>query len=141
MKTLKELVLYQQMTGEDDLTLIKMWFYENDMEMEGISIITELAESKIDKLQLILNKSRTWIPYLPDLSECNKSLTKEQVQNIQSIIQMYLLGMDLKESNLYKWAKEEIPKIELPRVMFVPCIEWLDKTYRIRFKELSNEKE
>lgn len=139
MATLKELVLYQQMTGEDDLAIIKLWFMKNNMESQGISMITELAESKINKLELILNKAKTWLPYLPDLEKSNKNLTHEQAQNIQAIITMYLLKMDLKESHYYKWAKEEIPKIELPRIIFVPCVEWLEKEYGIKFKEREDD--
>ena len=136
MATLKELVLYQQMTGEDDLAIIKLWFMKNNMEGQGISMITQLAESQLNKLELILNKAKTWIPYLPDLEKSNKNLTHEQARNLQSIITMYLLGMDLKESNYYNWAKENIPKIELPTIIFVPCVKWLEEKYEIKFKEI-----
>lgn len=133
MKTLKELVDWQKLTRQDDISIIKTWFIENNMESEGLSIITELAKSQAAKLQNTLDEARSWLPYLPDLEKANKELTPEQAHNIQSIITIYLLGMDLKDSNYYEWAKEEIPKIKLPRIIFVPCVEWLEGKYGIKF--------
>ena len=139
MKTLKDLVLYQQMTGEDDLTIIKTWFFVNDMECEGISMITELAESKIKKLQFILDGAKTWLPYLPDLEKCNRHITHDQAQYLHRIITMYLLGMELT-GDCYEWAKAEIPNIVLPTVFYVPCKEWLEQKYGIKFKEQRNDR-
>lgn len=133
MKTLKELVDCQKLTRQDDISIIKNWFIENNMESEGLSIVTELAKSQASKLQNTLNRARSWLPYLPDIEKANKELTPEQARNIQSIITIHLLGMDLKDSNYYDWAKEEIPKIKLPKVIFVPCVEWLEEKYEIKF--------
>ena len=48
MITLKQLVLRQQMTGEDDWTLISEWFVQNDMALEGIKMISKIAQDKIE---------------------------------------------------------------------------------------------
>ena len=133
MTTLKELVTWQMLTQQDDISIIKTWFIENNMESEGLSIVTELAQSQAAKLQNTLDSARSWLPYLPDLEKANKELTREQAYNIQAIITVYLLGMDLKESNYYDWAKEEIPKIKLPTIIFVPCVKWLEEKYGIKF--------
>ena len=74
MKTLKELVEWQKFTNQDDLDIIKTWFIENNMESEGLSIISDLAESKANKLQATLNNARAWLPILPDLEKSNQGL-------------------------------------------------------------------
>ena len=141
MKTLKELVEWQKITNQDDLDIIKTWFIENNMESEGLSIIAELAENKSNKLQSTLDNARAWLPILPDLEKSNQGLlTKEQAEKLQTIITIHLLGMDLKGSGYYKWAKEEIPKMKSPTIIFVPCVKWLDEKYGIRFKGDNNEK-
>lgn len=140
MITLKELVAWQELTNQDDIGIIKTWFIENNAESIGLTIIPELAKNQVDKVQNILDYSRSWLPYLPDLEKSNKGLTHDQAHNIQAIITMYVLGMDLKESNYYDWAKNEIPKIPLPKIIFVPCKEWLEKEYGIKFKEQQNER-
>ena len=126
MKTLKELVEWQKMTDLSDLQIIRMWLIENNMEIEGLSIIADLAESKANKLQDTLNNARAWLPILPDLEKSNQGLlTKEQADILQKIITIFLLGMDLKESGLYSWAEKEIPKMKCPTIIFVPCVKWL----------------
>lgn len=135
MKTLKELVLLQQLTGKDDLEIIKTWFIVNNMESEGLTLITDLAKSQLNRLEDILVKARSWIPYLPDLEKSNKGLTYEQAHHLHAITNMFLLGMDLKESNYYKWAKDNIPNIPKPNIIYVPCVEWLENEYGIKFKE------
>lgn len=135
MKTLKELIEWQRFTNQDDLEIIKIWFIENNMESEGLSIIAELAEAKAKKLQSTLDNARAWLPILPDLEKSNQGLlTKEQADIFQKIITIFLLGMDLKESGLYSWAEKEIPKMKCPTIIFAPCVNWLKGKYGIRFK-------
>lgn len=140
MKTLKELVEWQRMTDLSDLQIIKTWFVENNMEIEGLSIITDLAEEKANKLQTVLDGARAWLPILPDLEKSNQGLlNKEQADMLQKIIIVFLLGMDLKESGLYGWAEKEIPKMKCPTIIFVPCVKWLKEKYGILFKGDSDE--
>ena len=72
MRTLKELVAWQDITKQDDLQTIKTWFVANDMELEGIEIITELSKRKAEKLQNILYQARAWLPVLPNLEKSNR---------------------------------------------------------------------
>lgn len=140
MKTLKELVEWQKVTDLSDLQIIRTWFIENNMESEGLSIIADLAESKANKLQDTLTYARSWLPILPDLEKSNRGLlTKEQADILQKVITIFLLGMDLKESGFYSWAEQEIPKMKCPKIIFVPCVKWLDEKYGIRFKGGDNE--
>ena len=50
MTTLKELVPNQNLTGDNDIQIIKAFFTLNDMEEEGMDLIHELTKSKIAKL-------------------------------------------------------------------------------------------
>ena len=47
MKSLKELVAYQDLSGKQDIEIIFDWFAENDMEIEGISLMEKLAKNKV----------------------------------------------------------------------------------------------
>lgn len=140
MKTLRELVEWQRLTDLEDINIIKLWFIENNMESEGLEIIAELAERKVNKLQDVLDGARAWLPILPDLEKSNQGLlTKEQADMLQKIITIFLLGMGLKESGLYSWAEKEIPKMKCPTIIFVPCVEWLKGKYGIQFKGDADE--
>lgn len=140
MKTLREFVEWQRLTDLEDINIIKLWFIENNRESEGLEIIAELAESKVNKLQDVLDGARAWLPILPDLEKSNQGLlTKEQADMLQKIITTFLLGMDLKESGLYSWAEKEIPKMKCPTIIFVPCVKWLKEKYGIRFKGDNDE--
>jgi hypothetical protein len=134
MTTLKEMVEWQEIMQYDDIEIIKSWFIQNNAESEGISIITELAQAQLLKVQNKLDYAQTWLPYLPDLEKVNDGLTHEQAQKLQLVITIFLLGMDLKDMSVYDWATTEIPKIKRPRIMFVPCVKWLEEKYRIKFK-------
>ena len=47
---------------------------------------------------------------------------------------MYLLNMELSDS-LLEWAKETIPKLKTPSVIFRPALEWLKEKYGVEFKD------
>ena len=46
MKSLKELIAYQTLSGKQDIEIIFDWFTENSMEIEGISLMEKLATKK-----------------------------------------------------------------------------------------------
>ena len=141
--TLKELVDNQKYTGASDIDIIKAWFISNNKESEGISLITELSESKLNKLENTLTYARMWIPTVPDVYEANiKSkhpVPKDVADKLNHIIQRHLLGMPLTEK-IVKWAKETIPTMKTPTIIFVPAVEWLRDEYGIEFadKKINN---
>ena len=51
MVTIKDLVKQQEFNNYSDIELIEAFFKLNDMEVEGIDIITRLSKSKIEKLK------------------------------------------------------------------------------------------
>ena len=84
MVTLKELVTNNQYI-KNDLDIIKDYFIVNDLELDGISMLTELAQSKYDKVNERLDIAKYWIPNKPNMRVVNKRLTSEQQHYINSI--------------------------------------------------------
>lgn len=144
MKSLKELVYMQALTGESDLDIIQRWFIENDMEQEGLKIIAELSYSKSNKIQQTLDYARMWLPYAcampkqPRYAKKRHYYDKKTETNLINITQYHLLKMSLPEF-LLDWAKENIPQMERPFAYFQPTIDWLKEKYGIEFKEIKNE--
>lgn len=134
MPTLKEYIDEQRFTGEDDITIIRRWFCENNREQDGLELIAELSKSKSDKLQQSLNYARMWLPSLPNVYESNKGIDKETANKIQQITTLHLLGYDELPEPLLTWAKETIPNMKIPNIIFVPMTEWLKDNYNIEFK-------
>ena len=143
MISLKQLIDEQKFTGEDDLTIIRRWFCENDREEDGIDLITKLSKSKFEKANRILTNARQWIPNRPKVTDCNpkSKISKADKATLDRMTDIYLLGMDLSEGMLI-WAQENIPNMECPGVIFVPMVEWLSKKYGIEFKDyhIENDK-
>lgn len=132
---LKDLVDMQILTGESDMDIISKWFVTNNKETEGIELLSKLASSKSNKLERILQLARMWIPMVPKVYESNpKMITKENGAKLDQIIQYYILDMPLSD-NLIEWAKENIPAMKTPTIIFRPAIEWLKSEYGIEFKD------
>lgn len=53
---------------------------------------------------------------------------------LNKIITYCMLSMDLPGDCL-KWAKENIPKMNLPKLFFMPTIAYLKDKYGIEFKD------
>ena len=140
MKSLKQFISVQGLTGESDLKIIERWFIENDMEQEGLKLIPNLSYSKANKFQQTLDYARTWIPYVCAAPKQPKNAKKQHYYDRQTetkliqISQYCILNTPLPDF-LLKWAKENIPQMEIPVMYFQPTIEWLDQKYGIKFKE------
>lgn len=132
MITLDKLLHEQKYNGMSDIGIIRAFFELNDLEEEGLVLINELTQSKINKLKYNQRIMREWTSYLPskylyenyDLEIADKLHTLE--------LDFLSHGSQISYKRL-QWAKENIPNIKLPQLYFRPLIEWLDK-YGIRFK-------
>lgn len=143
--TLKELIDSQKYTGVSDIDIIKFWFVSNDKESEGISLMAELSKAKMDKIEDTLGYARAWIPNIPLIYEanigCKHPVSKDIAAKLDVIVLYHLLDMPLSDV-LLNWAKENIPTMESPTIMFRPAIEWLKNEYGIEFvdREFKNKK-
>ena len=65
MITLEQLVKEQKWNDMSDIQVIKTFFDLNNMEEEGIEMITELSKTKVEKLKRKHNMAETWVCMLP----------------------------------------------------------------------------
>ena len=123
-KTLKELVENAKFTQESDLKIIERWFCENNMESVGLELISKLAETQLNKVKTRLEYAQCWIPCV--------DRTKDR--HLDLLQQYCILDKNLEDSPvLYEWAKDNVPNMEVPKIYFVPTLEYLKK-YGISFK-------
>lgn len=64
MVTLAQLVEDQKRNGMSDTQVIIAFFDKNDVEEEGIQLITELSKIKIEKLKRKERMVKEWMSYL-----------------------------------------------------------------------------
>lgn len=133
MKSLKELLEESKLFHYEDIEIIKKWFTENNLEELGLQIIPELVRSKSEKIQKQLNYARTWIPAKIDMNTVD-GINEDTAEHLNDIITYCILSMDLPEI-LLNWAKENIPKMNLPKFFFMPTIYYLKDRYGIEFKD------
>jgi len=132
MVTLEELVKEQKYTSISDIQIIKTFFDLNDMEEEGMDLITELSKIKIAKLKYKERMVKEWTSYLPS-KYLYENYDLELAHNLHTLELDYLShGGELSKLRL-EWARENFPNIERPLCYFNPLIEWLDDK-GIRFK-------
>ena len=132
MITLDKLLHEQKYNGMSDIGIIRAFFELNDLEEEGLDLIQELTQSKINKLKYNQRIMCEWTSYLP-----SKYLYENYDLEIADMLHTLELdflshGSQLSYGRL-QWARENIPNIKLPQLYFRPLIEWLDKE-GIRFK-------
>ena len=134
MMSFKDFVMMASAQGRSDVDNMKDWIILNDRESEMLTIVTDLAKSKVDKVSKKLATAQMWIPCLPDMREYFKGKdNKETALRLNQLQQYYCLGTEYTDQ-LIKWAKENIPNIDIPMVIFIPMVQDLDKKYGIRFK-------
>lgn len=136
MKSLKQLIEENKLFHYEDIEIIKKWFIENNLEELGLQMIPELAVSKSTKIQKQLDYAQSWIPIKIDMNTV-EGIDRDIAKRLNEIIMYCILSMDLPEFHL-EWAKENIPKINLPKFFFMPTIDYLRDKYGIEFKDGSN---
>ena len=141
-KSLEQLVEVNKITRFPDIQVIKEWFVQNNMEEEGIKLLSELSYSKTTKLEASLNSIRTWDLSLIDVRKNIKNepenYSEEVADNLTMLERAGLLNVDLTRYSLYEWAKENIPNINHPKTYYIPTFHYLAK-YGIYFKNMPKE--
>lgn len=132
MVTLKQLINEQRMTGMSDIDIIRNYLTINDLEEEGMDLIYQLSASKINKLKLYKKNVQDWISYLPSryLYENYDLETAYKLHELELDFLSY--GSELSNRRL-EWARENAPKIKMPKVYFRPLLDYLSEK-EIRFK-------
>ena len=133
MVTLEQLVKEQKLFDMTDIQVIKMFFSLNDLEEEGVELITELSKVKIEKLKRRKQMVEDWTSYLPSkyLYESYDLDTADKLHTLE----LDFLSHDCELSEIrLDWARENVPNIVKPRAYFNPLIDYLDKI-GIKFKD------
>lgn len=125
MVTLEQLIKEQKWNGMSDIQVIKTFFDKNNMEEEGMDLITELSKTKIEKLKRREKIVKEWTSYLPSkyLYENYDLDTADMLHTLE--LDYLSHGGELSKHRL-EWAKENIPNIARPQVYFNPLVEWLE---------------
>ena len=133
MVTLEQLLKEQKLFDMTDIQVIKMFFDLNDLEEEGIEMITELSKAKIEKLKRKKQMVEDWTSYLPSkyLYENYDLHTADELHRLE--LDYLSHGCELSEIRL-DWARENVPNIVIPQAYFNPLIDYLEEK-RIRFKD------
>ena len=114
MVTLEELIKEQKWNGMSDIQVIKTFFDLNNMEEEGIEMITELSKTKVEKLKHKHNVAETWDCMLPSkyLYEHYDLDTVDKLHNLEL---NYLVNGGELSGGFLEWAKENVPNIIRPQ--------------------------
>ena len=133
MVTLEQLVKEQKLFDMTDIQVIKMFFALNDLEEEGVELITELSKVKIEKLKRRKQMVEDWTSYLPSkyLYESYDLDTADKLHTLE--LDFLSHGCELSEIRL-DWARENVPNIVKPQAYFNPLIDYLEEN-GIRFKD------
>ena len=139
-KSLKELVELNEITFKfPDIDVIRSWFIENNLEEEGIKLLSELSYSKVRKVESSLNSIRSWDLALPKIKP-NEEYDEKTSSNLTDLERIGLLNLDLTRYDyLYKWANENIPNLKCPNTYYIPTLHYLAK-YNIFFNDVPKEK-
>ena len=134
MATLEQLVQKQKLFDMTDIQVIKTFFSINDLEEEGVELITELSKAKIEKLKHKKQMVEDWTSYLPS-KYLYENYDLEMADKLHALELDFLShGCELSELRL-KWARENVPNIIRPQAYFNPLIDYLGEK-GIRFKDI-----
>lgn len=135
MKSLKELVAYQNLSGKKDIEIICNWFTENNMEIEGISLMEKLATNKANRLTNEIDRIKSNMSMYAGTDILFREYKSEIASKLNHIIVLYILGLDIEQyyPQHIKWLKETIPTLKCPSVFWRDFYEWL-KSKGIYFK-------
>lgn len=125
MVTLKELVENQKYTEESDMELIRKFFIANDLEEEGIDLVTNLTKEKVAKLKRKHKLVEDWATILPS-TYLYKTYALEIANKLHMMELDYLVNGGSLSNHLLEWAKEHLPSIERPKAYFNPLVDWLE---------------
>ena len=125
MVTLAQLVENQKWNGMSDTQVIIAFFDKNDVEEEGIQLITELSKIKVEKLKRKERMVKEWTSYLPS-KYLYENYDLEIADMLHTLELDYLSHGGELSKNRLEWAKDNVPNIKRPQVYFNPLVEYLE---------------
>ena len=127
MKSLRELVNMQTLTGESDFEIIYDWFIENDKELEGITLMEKLARGKAEKLGNELGRIKGHLSMYNGTYNLYEEFGPEIGGKLDHIIVLHILGFDIEKDypQYWEWLKETIPTLKCPLIFWRDFNDWL----------------
>lgn len=138
MKSLKEILEIGMSFGCSDRDIIKEYITSNDLESEYIGMISELSQSKIDKLDTEIRQHQ-WLAYPADnlYQECYKKKIKPDIARLFDLAQrQYILGFSIEPI-----ANELIGQTEdmnVPNPFYQPALQKLIEL-GVKFKDMDDK--
>ena len=133
MVTLEQLVKEQKWNEMSDIQVIKTFFDLNNMEEEGIEMITELSKTKIEKLKHRKQMVEDWVCILPS-KYLYENYDLDIADKLHNLELNYLVNGGELSGGFLEWARENVPNIVIPRAYFNPLIDYLEEN-GIKFKD------
>jgi hypothetical protein len=131
MRTLKDYVDMQKLTGASDMDVIIEYFVDNDMEEKMMEVSHRLAKAKIEKMSARRDIVKEWTYVIPSDYLYEKYPVKTATM-LHRIELDYIVNGEVTGGR-FTWAKENCPYIEEPKIYFQPCARWL-RDHGIEFK-------
>lgn len=133
MITLKELVDRQKFTGEDDTQLIATWYLENDMALEGIRVISKLAQDKIEDDKYLYEGTFQRFEMYGATENLIEEFGLKDGCRMDNAIKNFIACNGKRDDffehypSAKKWLAEFVPTQKLPLVFWLEFREYLHK--------------
>ena len=133
MKTLKELIEWQYLTGASDEEIIAQWYLNNDMAEKGIEIITRLATDKIKQQKETL----AWLHGDLTMYGGNRYMIENYgVENgckMNEAITFWIITTRMCRNfeedypSIVEWLKRFVPTVKQPFIIWRAFADWLEE--------------
>lgn len=144
MITLKELVNRQVFTGEEDWQLIAEWFRNNNMAVEGIKLVSKLAQDKIEDDDWKYSLLRGDLTMYCATENLIEQFGVKNGCKLNSAITKWIccdrIGEKFEEvySSLYEWVREFVSTQKQPFIFWQPFLKYINEK-GIYFKDQKKE--
>jgi len=138
MKSLKDVLKVGLEFGFSDKDIIKEYIISNDLESEYVAMISELSQSKIDKLDAEIRQHQ-WLAYPADnlYQECYKKKIKPDIARLLDMAQrQYILGFSIEP--IANDLKEHTEEITIPNPFYQPALQKLIEL-GVKFKDMDGK--
>lgn len=132
MRELRDYIEMQKSTGMSDIEIITSYFIDNDIEEEAMELSHNLVKAKIEKTKHRQSIIKTWAYASPSAYLYQKYSVRTATM-LHRVELDYIVNGEVTGQRL-EWAKDNFPTMKMPKVYFMPCVDWLAGR-GIKFKE------
>lgn len=134
-KSLRNYVEIGKLFGKSDLEIIRMYLIDNDLEEQGINMISQLAKSKIEKLDMRIRASQfIYDSSLMGLEMLLKKYSRKNALFLYELEHHFASSFSLPDK-LVEEAREIIPTLNMPQWYYLDLVTYLWLEHQILFKD------